>query len=132
MPISGQLSIVCSYCGMEKETVSLNTLSRLKDWFVLSPAGDINQTIGENTVLICRKCKLHTDELTRIARWKIQQKLNPPPPDDLLPEQDLPDSEFLNDLPNPEIACLGTSYLFGDRLPPELRVRNPLWTKKPT
>lgn len=133
MPVSGQVSLICNYCGIKNETVTLKALNELKDWFVLSPANSVNESIGENSVVICRKCKLHIDELGRIVKWKTQQRLNPPPPDDLLPEEDLPETSFTNGIADPNVACIGTHYdRHKDTLPEAMKFVNPSWTKKPS
>lgn len=134
MSVSGQISLVCIYCGIKNEVVSLKAMAELTDWFVLSPAQSVGESIGEDSIVICRKCKLHIDELGRIVKWKTQQRLHPPPPDDLLPENDLPDTSFafVGGIADPNIACIGTpSNMYGDTLPDAMKFTNPSWTKKP-
>lgn len=132
MPASGNISLVCNYCGAGSEPVSLKSISGLTDWFVLSPAQSVGEAIGENSIVICRKCKLHIDELGRIVRWRVQRKLKPPSPDDLLPEEDLPDSSFIQGIPDPHIACIGIPHEeWRSSLPVAMRFVDPSWTKKP-
>jgi hypothetical protein len=132
MPVSGQISLVCNYCGIKNEVVSLKAMAELTDWFVLSPAQSVGESIGEDSIVICRKCKLHIDELGRIVKWKIQKRLHPPPPDDLLPENDLPDTSFIDGIADPNIACIGTNGdRYKDSLPEVMKFTNPSWTKRP-
>jgi len=132
MPVKQEVSLVCDYCGVAQETVELKKLNRKNgtDWFVMTPAETTGDAISKPSSVFCFKCKNHIDELARISRWKREQRLNPPPPDDLLPEEDLQDSCFTGSIPNPDIACIG-SNLGQDCLPPEMRVTKPSWTKRP-
>jgi len=128
MPVSGQVSLECNYCGVKTESVDLQTLGNLTDWFILSPAQSIGEPIGHGSIAICRKCKLKIDELGRIVRWKAKKKFNPA--EVLLPEDDLPDTSFIDGIADPNIACIGTNS-DKETLPDAMKFVNPAWTKKP-
>lgn len=131
MPIiQNDNTMICDYCGAQG-SLNVEQQKRLgTEWYAVAAAEGLGDPQPYTSLVFCRKCESHIAEIARIARYKAAQKINPPEPDDLLPEEDLPDTSFINSLPNPDIACIGSPMGY-ERLPVAIRVRKPSWTKKP-
>ena len=130
MPVKNEIKLTCDYCGVEGTITLQKYTPRWTEWFVLCPAESLGSLLQTAQHAYCRKCKLRIEEIGRISRYSAEQILHPPALDNLLPEDDLPDSVFTNGYPNPDFACIGSPGGYNS-LPVEMRVKNPLWTKKP-
>jgi hypothetical protein len=124
--------MICDYCGAQGD-LNVQQSKRLgTEWYAVVVAEGLDDPSAYTSLVFCRKCEAHINELCRIHRYEEAKKLNPPPPDDLLPENDLPDTSFVGGIADPNIACIGTPRnMYGDTLPDAMKFTNPLWTKKP-
>ena len=130
--IRHDLTMICDYCGVQGD-LNVQQSKRLgTEWYAVVAAEGLGDHPPYTSLVFCRKCETRIAELARISRHKTAQRLNPPPPDDLLSEEDLPDASFVEGIADPSIACIGTiGGRFDETLPTTMKFKNPLWTKKP-
>ena len=124
MPIiHNDLTMICDYCQTTGRLNAGQDKRLGSKWYVVCRAEMVDDRLRDSfsgdEIVFCIKCKSYIDEICRIHRCEENKLLNPPDlptPDDLLPEEDLPDSAFINGYPNPEVACIGGGFHLDENL----------------
>lgn len=123
MPIKDEMKLVCDYCGVEGTITLQKNTPEWTDWFVLCPAESLGSPLQTAQHVYCRKCKLRIEEIGKISIYRAEQIIQPPAPDDLLPEEDLPNTAFVNGYPNPEVACIGGGFHLDENLETSMHLK---------